>query len=78
MRDLVIKSSQIRKELFSLLICFIISFLCNVGAVLYYKADTLELISSLPYVVVFAFFLYAVWAAFRLLKNGVLYLIRKR
>jgi hypothetical protein len=68
MRDIVITSKQIRNESITFLVCFAISFLSNIGAIIFYKSPVTELLSSLHYVLLFAAFIYLVWGIIRLLK----------
>ncbi len=67
MNDILITSKRIRKELITLLICFIISFTTNIGAIIYYKSKAEEVLTSLPYVLVFAGFIYLMWSLLRLI-----------
>lgn len=78
MKNVVIKASQIRVEIMTWIVCFFISFLSNVGAIIYYKSPWLELLSSLHYVLVFTFFLYLLWSLIRALKKLIFKLIAKR
>lgn len=71
MNDILISAKRLKKELITLLICFIIAFATNVGAIIYYKSDAIEMLSSLPYVLVFAVFIYIVWSFLRLIKRGL-------
>ncbi len=78
MKNVVIKASQIRVEIMTWIVCFFISFLSNVGAIIYYKSPWLELLSSLHYVLVLTFFLYLLWSLIRALKKLIFKLIAKR
>lgn len=68
MNDILISSKRIKKELITLLVCFIIGFTANIGAIIYYKSKAVEILTSLPYVVVFTGFIYLVWSLLRLFK----------
>jgi len=68
MKDIIISSKRIRKELVTLLVCFIVGFIANVGAIIYYKSAAVEMLTSLPYVLVFCGFIYIVWSLVRLIK----------
>jgi len=58
MKEIVISVKRIKTELFSLLVCFLIGFVANIGAVIYYKTPASEIITSLPYVLVFMVVIY--------------------
>jgi hypothetical protein len=65
MKDIMIPSKRIKKELITLLICFLIGFTANVGAVIYYKTAAIEIITSLPYVLIFTAVIYVIWSLIR-------------
>lgn len=69
MKDIIISTKHIKKELSTLLVCFIISFIANVGAIIYYKSMVIEMLTSLPYVLVFTVFIYIVWCLLRIMKG---------
>jgi hypothetical protein len=78
MKDIVITSKQIRKELITLLVCFLISFLSNIGAIIYYKSPIAEILTSLPYVLSFSVFIYVFWSFIRVLKSVLLKMISRK
>lgn len=78
MKDIVITSKQIRKELITLLVCFLISFLSNIGAIIYYKSPIAELLTSLHYVLFFSLFLYVIWGFIRIVKSTFLKVISRK
>lgn len=78
MKNVVIKASQIRVEIMTWIVCFFISFLSNVGAIIYYKSPWLELLSSLHYVLFFSLFLYVVWSFVRIAKSVIFKVVRKK
>jgi len=67
MKDLIISSKRIKKELIGFLACFFIGFVVNVAAVFYYKTTSIEIISSLPYIFIFASILYGIWSFLRVI-----------
>lgn len=69
MKDIVITTKRIKTELFTLLACFLIGFVANIGAIIFYKSAAIELITSIPYVLVFAFVIYCSWSLLRLIKG---------
>ena len=68
MNDILITSKRIKKELITLLVCFIIGVIANIGAIIYYKSEAVEILTSLPYVLVFTGFIYIVWSLILLIK----------
>lgn len=73
MKDLVISSKTIKRELFVLLSCFIVAFLINIASIIIYKTSWVEIFTQLGYVVVIAIVLYLLSGAVRLL----IYLIKR-
>lgn len=67
-KDIVISANRINTELITLLVCLIIGFVANIGAVIYYKSVVSEIFTSLPYVLVFMLASYCFWSFFRLVK----------
>jgi hypothetical protein len=65
MKDITITSKRIKLEIKTLLVCFALSFLSNIGAIIYYKSPAVETITSLPYVILFAGFIYVAWSFLR-------------
>lgn len=68
MNDISISSKRIKIELITLLVCFIIGFLANIGAIIYYKSVAIEMLTSLPYVLAFTGFIYLAWSLLRIIK----------
>ena len=77
MKDVLISGARIKKELIMLLICFLIGFVANVGAIIYYKTVFTEIVSSLWYILVFTFVLYFIWSLLRILTWLLLSFIKK-
>ena len=67
MRDIVITSSRISKEMKVFLVCFILAFLINAGAVIGYVRPWTELFSQLGFVVVISLCFYLLSAFARIL-----------
>lgn len=67
MRDIVIRAKRIKTELVTLVVCFLIGFLANLGAIIYYKTSYSELLTSLYYVLLFSLVLYLLWSLIRIL-----------
>lgn len=73
MKDIIISPKRQKTELKALLVCFILAFALNIGAIIYYKTPASEIITSIFYVITFAVVLYAAWVIVRL----IVYLIRR-
>jgi hypothetical protein len=78
MKDIVISTKRIRTELFTLLVCFLIGFVANIGAVIFYKSAAIELITSIPYVLVFTFVIYCLWSFIRLIISMISIIWKKK
>jgi len=76
MKDIIISSKQIKKELVTLMVCFIIGFIANIGAIIYYKSTAIEMFTSLHYVLIFSGFIYGVWSFLRLTKGLLIKIIK--
>lgn len=77
MKDIIISSKQQKRELRILLYCFIFAFLLNITGIILYKTPVKEVVTQIGYVVVIAFILYFIIAAFRLLIYMILILLKK-
>ena len=73
MKDLVISSKMLKKELLILLSCFIAVCLVNIVSIIVFKTSFWEIFTQLGYVVVITVVLYVLAAVMRLL----IYSIRK-
>ncbi len=67
MKDIIISTKRIKKELVALAVCFLIGFGANVGAVIAYKSPAIEILTSLRYVLIAALALYIFVAAIRVI-----------
>ena len=65
MKDIIITSKRIKKELYILLGCFIVAFAVNLIAIIIYKTSWVEILSQIGYVLVITLFLYVLLAALR-------------
>jgi ABC-type protease/lipase transport system fused ATPase/permease subunit len=77
MKDITITGKRVRYELTSLLVCFIISFILNIGAIIFYKSPWTEIFTSIFYVISFAIALYVAWIIIRLIVCGIKKIRRK-
>lgn len=77
MKDIVISSKHIRRELWIFLGCIVAMELVNVYAIADYGGKWSELVMSLGFVVAAAVVTYIVVAVVRLIVYGILKLIKK-
>lgn len=77
MKDIVISSRHIRRELWIFLGCIVAMELVNVYAIVDYGGKWSELVMSLGFVVAAAVVAYAVVAVVRLIVYGIVKLIKK-
>lgn len=77
MKDIVISSKHIRRELWIFLGCIVAMELVNVYAIADYGGKWSELVMSLGFVVAAAVVAYAVVAVVRLIIYGIVKLIKK-
>ena len=73
MKDIVISAKRIKRELLVALVCFLLAFLTNAGAVIAYAKPWYELFTQIGYVCIIAL---AIWIVLLVLR--VLYLIIKK
>jgi len=78
MKDIVISKKRCKTEAITFLVCFLIACLLNLGAIIHYKSPAIELITSLGYVVLFAFALYVLWTLIRLIVYAIFKKIIRR
>ncbi len=73
MKDLVITSKRLKKEIYVLSTCFILAFLINISSIVTFRTPWYEMFTQLGYVAVITFILYLLVAIIR----TVAFLIRK-
>ena len=73
MKDIVISSKRMKKEVAILLACFIIAFVINIASIVIYKTSWLEIFTQIGYVIIITLTLYLVIAFIRL----IIYLINR-
>lgn len=78
MKDIIITVKRQRRELWCLLVSFIIANIVNIGAIIYYEAPATEIITSIFYVIALTIGIYIVWALLRLLYSFVKSAVRKK
>ncbi len=77
MRDIVIPSHVVRRELIIMLVCFLASFCTNIGAVIAYHKSWTEIFSQIGYVVVIGAVFYVLLWVIRVICLIIRKLIRR-
>ncbi len=77
MRDIVIPSHVVRRELIIMLVCFLASFCTNIGAVIAYHKPWTEIFSQIGYVVVIGAVFYVLLWVIRVICLIIRKLIRR-
>ena len=77
MKDIHISSQQQKKELWILLIAFILAFLCNIYAIIIYGGEWAELYTEIFYVLTLTILFYVCTLLFRLLFKTVRHLLKR-
>ena len=67
MKDTLVTAQRKKTELLTLLVCFGIAFLLNVGCIIFYHTPFSEIFSQIGYVLVITVALYLIWTAIRLI-----------
>ena len=70
MKDTIVTARRKKIELITLLVCFVVSNLIHLYAIIAYHAPFTEMITSI-FIIIFTFVLYAFWGILRLLFNGL-------
>ena len=78
MKDTVLTARRKKIEIITLLVCFVLANLVNLYAIITYHRSMMEMITSIFYIIIFAFVLDAAWALLRLLFYGVKALFTKK
>ena len=78
MKDTVLTARRKKIEIITLLVCFVLANLVNLYAIITYHRSMMEMITSIFYIIIFAFVLYAAWALLSLLFYGVKALFTKK
>lgn len=66
MKDILITSARLKKELRILLYCFVLSFLINISAIIMYNTPWFEAFTQTGYVIVITLILYFIVSLFRI------------
>lgn len=78
MKDTVLTARRKKIEIITLLVCFVLANLVNLYAIIAYNRSMMEMITSIFYIIIFAFVLYACWTLLRFLFYGVKALLAKK
>jgi uncharacterized membrane protein YhaH (DUF805 family) len=77
MKDLIITSSRLKKEIYVVSACFITAFVTNIVAIIIFKTPWYETFTQIGYVIVITAVLYLIVTFFRLIALGITRLIKK-
>lgn len=78
MKDLIITSRRLKKEIYILSTCFIIAFLINIFSIITFKTPWYEIFTQIGYVIVITFVLYLIMACLRLFATIVLTIFKMK
>lgn len=78
MKDTLITARRKKMELLTLLVCFVISNLANLYAIITFKTPFSEMLTSIFYVLAFSCVLYVFWTGLRILFYGIRNLFLKK
>ncbi|MPM63480.1 hypothetical protein SDC9_110360 [bioreactor metagenome] len=73
MKDLIITSRQLKKEIYIFSACFVAAFLTNIVSIILFKTPWYEVFTQIGYVIFIALFLYLLV----ILVRVIAYMIRK-
>lgn len=77
MKEIVITPLRIKKECITLLSIFVIGLITNVIAIIIYKGGWGEMITSLPYVLLFTVVVYLLWSLVRIIVRSIIGMIKR-
>ncbi len=78
MKDTIVTARRKKIELITLLICFVLSNLVHLYAIIAYHAPFMEMVTSIFYIIIFTFVIYTFWGILRLLFYGLQALFGKK
>jgi hypothetical protein len=76
-KDTVITASRKKKELFAILVCFILASIFNFSGILIYNTNWKELYTQIPLVLLITVFFYGMYWLIRFLVFGVGKLVKR-
>lgn len=71
MKDTIVTARRKKTEIITLLVCFVIANLVHIYAIITYNGSFMEMITSIFYIFIFTFVIYAFWGVLRLLFYGI-------
>jgi hypothetical protein len=71
MKNIIITPRQIRREVFFLIVAFVVANLMNLGAIIGYDSSWKELFTSIPILLLLSMVLYFLMGIFRLIYYAV-------
>ena len=77
MKDIIIKEKHIRRELYLILVSFVLAFVVNVGAIVAFDRPWSELYSQIGYVLFITVGIYVVLATVRIIIALLYRMFRK-
>ena len=77
MKDIIIKEKHIRRELYLILVSFVLAFVVNVGAIVAFDRPWSELYSQIGYVLFITVGIYVVLATVRIIIALIYRMFRK-
>ena len=77
MKDIVISEKHVRRELCLILVCFVLAFLVNVGAIIAFDRPWSELYSQIGYVLFITAGIYVLLAVVRIIVAVLYRMFRK-
>ena len=78
MKDTIVTARRKKIELITLLVCFVVSNLIHLYAIIAYHAPFTEMITAISYIIIFTFVIYACWGILRLLFYGMQAICKKK
>lgn len=78
MKDIIITSLRIKKELTLILACFVVAFLMNIIAIFIYKTPWVEVFTQIGYVVILTISFYILLSLVRLVFSMFRKLIKRK
>lgn len=77
MRDIVITSRKLKKEIYIFSACFTMAFLTNIISIIIFKTPWYEVFTQIGYVIVITVVLYLIATLFQLIALGIVRLMKK-
>lgn len=78
MKDTILTARRKKIELITWLVCFVAVNLANLYAIIAYDSSFMEMLTSIFYVILCTFVLYAFWGILRILFYGIKAIFAKK